>query len=164
STVLSMHPLLMLVETIEPANKPAGENLLPVGPHLIIFYDEIRGGDQEKLLHHWQLNLPRLTRDNDMPKLTLSSGGFFNQIVDKIRSSRFARKTRTQMAQQVSKLIESRNLLGAIVEFKKISEAEPENLAIAARLGELYLHAGQREEAIDNFLFIAERCLDDGMV
>ncbi|MEW6730398.1 MAG: hypothetical protein AB1489_03565, partial [Acidobacteriota bacterium] len=55
--LLGLHPLLMLVETIElmPATT---DQALPRGALLIISYDEIRGADQEKLLRLWQLIAP----------------------------------------------------------------------------------------------------------
>jgi tetratricopeptide (TPR) repeat protein len=160
SAMLNMHPLLMMVETIEMV--AANDEGLAIGPHLIIFFDEIRGSDQDKVLRYWQLNLPALPRGNE-PKLTIQSG-IFNQLFDLIKNARSARKTRAKLAQQVQKLIEQRNLGSAIQEFKKISEAEPDNFAIAARLGELYFHAGMRKEAVETFQLLAERCMDDGLV
>lgn len=162
--ILSLHPLLMLVETIE-LSAPTSNNSLPIGPHVIIFFDEIRGADQEKLLRFWQLDLPRLPRENDMPKLTTTSqGGLFSQIAGLIKSEKPGRKTRKQMAQQVAKLLAQRNILAAIQEFKKISESETDNYAISARLGELYFHGGLQQEAIESFTKIAERCIEDGLV
>lgn len=161
--VLSLHPLLMLVEITEllPATE---ESNIPIGPHLIIFYDEIRGSDKEKLLRYWQLGLPQLARDISGPKLALTpQSGIFNRIASLIKLKP-AVKTRAQIAQQVSKLIEKRNLPAAILEFKKIADAEPENLAITTRLAEFYLHDNQKEAAVNLFTTIAERCLAEGLV
>lgn len=165
NTVLSLHPLMMMVETIEMTPIMDGDNL-SIGPHLIIFYDEIRGKDREKLLRHWQLMIPTLSRDKDSPKITniSSQGGIFNQLASFIGFKQNTQKTRNQMAQQIAKLIEQRNLLGAINEYKKIYELEKHNYAIAARLAELYLIARQRQEALNIFQELGEHCVDDGLV
>lgn len=162
NTLLTLHPLLMLVEAIELLS--ANDETLPLGPHLVIFYDEIRGADQEKLLRHWQLELPRLFQSQNLeaPKLAITQGGFINRFAEWMKTGKA--KSRTQIAQQVGKYIEQRNLAAAILEFKKIYEVEPDNLAIATRLAELYIPANQRQEAIENFRRIAEKCMSDGLV
>lgn len=162
--LLSLHPLLVLVETIELLSAKS-EDTLPIGPHVVIFYDEIRGEGQGKLLHYWQANLSKIVQNLDAPKLTITSqGGILNRLTDWIKTNRSGIKNRLQLAQQISKYIEQRNFTAAITEFKKISESEPDNLAIAARLGELCLSANQRQEAGEIFLKIAERCMEDGFI
>ncbi len=161
NTLLSLHPLLMLVETIELLSAKADE-AFPIGPHLVIFYDEIRGSGQEKLLRYWQLELPKLFQTLDVPKLTLTQGGILNRFTEWIKTGRG--KSRIQLAQQVGKYIEQRNFVAAIMEFKKIYEVEPDNLAIATRLAELYIPANQRQEATDSFRKIAEKCIADGLI
>ncbi|MBI4853168.1 MAG: tetratricopeptide repeat protein [Acidobacteria bacterium] len=161
NTLLSLHPLLMLVETIELLSAKADETL-PIGHHLVIFYDEIQGADQEKLLRYWQAELPKTFQNLEGPKLTLTQGGLFNRFTEWIKTGRA--KSRIQLAQQVGKYIEQRNLAAAILEFKKVYELEPDNLAIATRLGELYIPANQRQEAIDSFRKIAEKCMASGLV
>lgn len=164
SFLLSLHPLLMLVETIELLSANT-EDSLPIGPHVVIFYDEIRGEGEGKLLNYWQANLFKLIQTIEAPKLTLTpQGGIINRLTDWIKTNRVSNKTRLQLAQQVSKYIEQRNFTAAITEFKKISEAEPDNLAIAARLGELCFSANQRQEASEIFLKLAERCMEDGFI
>lgn len=162
NNLLSLHPLLMLVETIQLLSANT-EDTLPIGPHLVIFYDEIRGADQEKLLRYWQLELPKLLQNFDAPKLTMTSqGGILNRFTEWIKTGRG--KSRIQLAQQVSKYIGQRNFAAAIAEFKKICEVEPDNLAIAARLAELYIPANLRQEATESFRKIAEKCIADGLI
>lgn len=160
NALLDLHPLLMLVEAIELLSAKADETF-PIGPHLVIFYDEIRGSDQEKLLRYWQLELSKTFTNSDVPKLTMTQGGLLNRFTDWIKTGRT--KSRTQLAQQVGKYIEQRNLAAAILEFKKIYEVEPDNLAIATRLGELYTFANQRQDAIESFRKIAEKCMTNGL-
>ena len=164
NTLLSLHPLVMLVETIELLSVTSDDSL-SIGPHVVIFYDEIRGIDQEKLLKYWYSEASKQSQTSEAPKLTLTSqGGIFNKFTEWIKTNRTANKTRVQLAQQVSKYIEQRNFNAAITEFEKIAEAEPDNLAIAARLAELYLPANKRLEASYNFGKIAERCLELGLI
>ncbi|MEW6734090.1 MAG: hypothetical protein AB1489_22375, partial [Acidobacteriota bacterium] len=85
-------------------------------------------------------------------------------IMGLVKSGRTAPKTRSEMLQQIERLIEQNNLLTALQHYKKLFEAEPDNMASAARLSEIYLLAGQRQDAEQLSLLIAERCAEDGLV
>ncbi|HYV04629.1 MAG TPA: tetratricopeptide repeat protein [Blastocatellia bacterium] len=69
---------------------------------------------------------------------------------------------KSEALRQAQESIESGRMSSAIRLYQSILEADPSDLSVVSRLGEVYVKAGRAQEAVDHFLRIAENYLRTG--
>ena len=69
---------------------------------------------------------------------------------------------KSEALRQAQESIESGRMSSAIRLYQSILEADPSDLSVVSRLGEVYVKAGRAQDAVDHFLRIAENYLRTG--